>query len=123
MRMKSLIGGLLCVGAFSGCMGADGPDGPSFTMADSMGIEIVTNHTPTWSPGDAWQVSTRPVLKIGQLDGPLEFTFGKVRAVGWLPDGRVFVGDEQAHSIRIFSPEGDYLETVELAAGLRPLGG
>ncbi len=112
MRMTSLFGGSLCVVALSGCAEAGGPESPSFTVADSVGIEVVTSHAPAWSQADAWQVSRRPVLKIGELDGPLEFAFGKVRAVGWLPDGRVFVGDEQAHSIRIFSPQGDYLETV-----------
>jgi len=79
---------------------------------DSAGIELVTNHAPRWGDGDGWRVSDQAVLKIGELDGPLEFTFGDVVAVGWLPDGRIFVGDEQDHTIRIFSPKGDYLLSV-----------
>ncbi len=112
LRMRSLTRGLLCAGVLSACAGAEGPEGPSFTVADSAGVEVVTSHAPAWSRGEAWQVPRRPVLKIGELDGPPEFTFGNIRDVGWLADGRVFVGDEQAHSIRIFSPLGDYLETV-----------
>jgi hypothetical protein len=51
-------------------------------------------------------------LRIGELDGPTELSFGRVRATGWLSDGRIFVGDDHAHSIRIFSPRGDYLATA-----------
>jgi len=98
--------------AFVGCAPADSGGGPSHTVQDSAGIEIVTNHFPAWSGREVWRVSSRPTLKIGELDGPLEFTFGNIRAVGWLPDGRVFVGDEQAHSISFFSADGDFLETV-----------
>lgn len=49
---------------------------------------------------------------IGDLDGPLEFTFGTVRAVGWLSDGRIFVSDEQADNVRIFAPDGTHLTTL-----------
>jgi hypothetical protein len=112
MFFRSLIFGLLMLFALSGCAGADSHDGPTRTVQDSAGITIVTNHYSAWSSGEVWQVSRRPVLRIGELDGPLAFTFGNIRAVGWLPDGRIYVGDEQAHSISIFSADGDFLETV-----------
>ncbi len=111
IRMTSLIGGLLCVGVVTGCVANDVAS-PSFTVSDSAGVEIVTSHSPAWSEGEAWRVERRPVLRISQLEGPPELTFSNVRAVGWLPDGRIFVGDDRAHSIRIFSPEGDYLASA-----------
>lgn len=84
----------------------------TYSVVDSAGIEIVTSHAPRRAQGAGWAISRRPTLRIGELDGPLEFTFGSVRAVGTLPDGRIFVGDEQAHTIRIFSSDGDYLAAV-----------
>lgn len=96
----------------AGCGGPNEPAGPTFAVVDSAGIEIVTSHAPAWTNRQAWRVSNRPSLTIGELDGPLEFTFGNVRAVGQLFDGRYFVGDEQAHTIRVFSSDGDYLESV-----------
>ena len=97
--------------AVAGCSGEDDPD-PSFTVTDSAGVEVVTSHTPAWSAEEVWGVEGRPILTIGEFDGPPELTFGRVRAVGWLPDGRIFVGDDQAHSVRIFSSQGDYISTV-----------
>jgi hypothetical protein len=46
------------------------------------------------------------------LDGPEEVVFGGVSDVGRLPDGRLFVADEQASLIRFFSPAGDYTGSV-----------
>ena len=112
MRPTTALGALLCVSLLCGCDEARSPDGPTFAMTDSAGIQVVTNHSPAWSADEVWRFSRRPTLVVGDLDGPLEFTFGNVRSVGWLPDGRVFVGDEQAHTIRIFSATGDFLETV-----------
>lgn len=112
MSFPVLIFGLLIIIGSTGCGEPASHDGPTHTVQDSAGITIVTNHHSTWSSPEAWEVSRRPVLRIGELDGPLEFTFGNIRSVGWLPDGRVFVGDDQAHSISIFSPDGDFLETV-----------
>ena len=112
MRVLSLLGASLCIGAFGGCSGLDDLNRPSFTVADSAGIEVVSSHAPAWSADEVWRVSDRPIVTIGQFDGPAELTFGRVRAAGWLPDGRIFVGDDHSHSIRMFSPQGDHLATV-----------
>lgn len=112
MFFRLLTFGPLILVALTGCWEPASPDGPPHTVQDSAGITIVTNHYPAWSNREAWQVERRPVQKIGELDGALEFTFGNIRAVGWLPDGRIFVGDEQAHTISIFSAEGEFQESV-----------
>lgn len=110
MYRKSLF---LAVAALTGCVEEPPVQGPSHTVTDSAGVELVVSHRPRWTPGQVWSISRRPILKIGDLDGPLEFTFGRVEAVGWLSDGRIFVGDgQQESSIRIFSPEGGFLSTI-----------
>ena len=116
--------GVAALLVMAGCSGPNEPAGPTFAVVDSAGIEIVTSHAPAWTSRQAWRVSNRPSLTIGELDGPLEFTFGNVRAVGELSDGRYFVGDEQAHTIHIFSSSGDYmgLEVVFLVKIVRVLG-
>lgn len=103
---------LLFLGLLSACSTSDTPRGPDFELRDSAGVQIVTNYSSAWSGGEAWTVSRRPLAIIGDLDGPLEFTFGTVRAVGWLSDGRIFVSDEQADNVRIFAPDGTHLSTL-----------
>ena len=103
---------LLPFTVLASCVGDSELAGPTFSQVDSAGIEIVTSRSPAWSGSDAWTVSNRPTVTIGELDGPLEFTFGDVVAAGTLSDGRIFVGDSQAHTIRIFSAEGDYLGSM-----------
>ncbi len=117
MRMGIGAGIGVCVAIAAACSEAEGPGTVGHTLSDSAGIELVTNHAPRWSSGEIWQVSERPAQTIGEVDGPLELLFGTVRAVGWLNDGRIFVADEQAHAIRIFSAGGEYLETIGREGG------
>lgn len=49
------------------------------------------------------------VVRIGVLDGPPEYTFGRVGGLAVVPDGRVLVLDALAHALRAYSPEGEHL--------------
>lgn len=112
MNMPSGIRGALSILVLAGCSDGERQATPSFSVADSGGIQIVTNHAPAWTDSTPWRISQSPTLRLGEIDGPPELSFGNVRAVGYLPDGRIYVGDEQAHAIRIFSAGGALLETV-----------
>jgi 6-bladed beta-propeller len=110
MHRRSL---LVTVAALVGCVGEQSVQGPSYSVIDSAGVELVVSHRPQWTPEEEWRITRRPILQIGDLDGPLEFTFGNVEAVGWLGDGRIFVGDgQQESSTRVFSPDGSFLSTI-----------
>lgn len=110
MRKRALIMYIACLPV--ACVSADSPGSDDFAVRDSAGITIVENYAPAWPDDLAWRVEPRPMLRIGELDGPPELSFGNVRAVGRLADGRIFVGDEQAHSIRVFSPQGEFLASA-----------
>lgn len=105
-----MIGGVLGLCVTVGCSRAD-DTGPSFTVTDSADLEVVTSHRPAWSRSEAWRVTSVPLLTIGDFDGPPELVFGRIQAVGWLPDRRIFVADDRAHSLRIYSPTGEHLGT------------
>jgi hypothetical protein len=109
--MKVIIASAIPVLVLDACAGEAVPAGPTYTVESSEGVTVVTNHARAWTRATEWRVSGRPLLRIGEADGPLPFTFGVIRAVGWLPDGRVYVGDEQAHSVHVFSAEGGHLQT------------
>ena len=44
---------------------------------DSAGIPIVTAVAPIWEPDDAWTVDPEPLVQIGTVDGPLEYSSAK----------------------------------------------
>jgi len=114
MRLRPQVRGLLWLSVIlvGACTERPSAGEPSVIVSDSAGIQIVTNHASSWSAAEAWEIGDTPVVRIGALDGPPELTLGNVRAVGWLPDGRIFAGDEQVSSIRIYSPDGEPLQTV-----------
>ncbi len=95
---------LLMIAAAGAC-GGDAPSGP-FVIADSLGVEVVTNAAPVWDEARAWSVETEPSLSIGRVEGDSDYLFGRVVSAGWLNDGRIFAGDEPAHTVRVYSPEG-----------------
>lgn len=112
MNLDVRVMGALSALTLSSCGGPDGSEAPTFSVVDSLGIEIVTSHAPAWSPDEVWRVARDPARRIGELEGSAEYTFGEIPSAGWLSDGRIFVGDSQAHTIRLFSPEGEFLEAM-----------
>ncbi len=109
-RLKGATPFVLTV-AVAACTG-DTAELAHVVVTDSAGVEIVSSQRQTWPEGAEWRVGPEPALRIGSLDGAPEVTFGNVRDVGVLSDGRLYVADELAHTIRVFSAEGSYLESV-----------
>lgn len=98
------------------------------TVTDSAGVEMVRNPvTGTWGDEDRWTVTE--ALRIGTTEGDPEYQFGQISGIAELPDGRIIVLDQQAQHLRIFSAEGEHLQTIggpgsgpgEFALGARPV--
>jgi len=47
-------------------------------------------------------------LEIGLLEGPAEYTFGRVSGIAEAVDGQIFVSDTDQHIIRVFDHEGTF---------------
>lgn len=76
---------------------------------DSLGVIHATNRgSGEWPDAGGWRIDT-PTFRVGSLDGPEEFTFGRVSDVAVGPDGRVYVIDFQATEVRVFGPDGAFL--------------
>ena len=52
-----------------------------------------------------------PLVRIGALDGPLEYIFGDVAGAVRLDDGSIVVVDEQSHNVRRYDADGRHLWT------------
>lgn len=99
---------LLTAGLIGGCT-TDSTTTSTRSVVDSAGVEIITNPGALWSAGEGWSITESPALRLGSIDGPAETLFGNIRSVGWFDDGRIFVADEQARAVRVFSADGTYL--------------
>jgi len=80
-------------------------------VRDSVGIQIVENFgTPLWPQGPEWKFTE--VMRIGALDGPPEYQFGRIEGIQVLSDGRIVIVDAMAYNVRYFSPDGAHVRTV-----------
>src|SRR5690606_23485426 len=77
----------------AGCA-ADRPGGAvGSAVRDSAGIRIVESRgAGAWSAEAAWTAAE--AVSIGVVDGPEEYTFGRITDVAALPDGSVAVLDD-----------------------------
>lgn len=56
-------------------------------------------------------LSDEPLVRIGVLDGPMEYMFGEVTGAIRLEDGSVVVTDEQSYEVRMFDAGGRHVWT------------
>ena len=89
----------------------DGGDGTSWTVGvDTVdGVVLVTNTPP--GPGAFPTLVVNEEFRVGTVEGGGPTSFGLIRAVAVLPDGRVAVADGLAEEVRLFDREGRYLRT------------
>ena len=88
------------------------------SVTDSAGVSIVANPaTGMWGRGQAWTVQEE--LRIGALEGDPEYQFGQVAQGGITVDshGRIYVLDQQAQEIKVYSPDGAYEKTIGKQGG------
>lgn len=96
------------------CDGTDtrsGNSGAEWTATtDTIGdtIRVFTEHGQVW-PSDAHLVSD---VSIGVLDGDPHYQFGNIRAITVGADGRMYVLDGHGPVIRVYRPDGSWLQDV-----------
>lgn len=100
----------------AGCGGAD--SGAREGSADEAGVttrvdtsEDGTVHLRNSGAPARWRL--RLTAEIGQVGGMGEASpaeFGRVSSVALAPDGRILVADADAREIRVFGPDGEFVE-------------
>lgn len=91
------------------CDRADAPE--QYTVRDSVGVTIVESAAPAWAEGAGWSLADTAHLRIGETDAPGHDLYD-VRSIVRLSDGRVAVANSGSSEIRIFSGDGDLLQTL-----------
>lgn len=59
--------------------------------------------------GVVFWVATEPAVSIGLREGAALYLLLRVRAAGFLPEGRIFVSNGGSREIRLYDPEGRFL--------------
>lgn len=77
-------------------------DRQATVVADSSGVEIVTNRGEGWDAREAWRLELE--RQVGERDGPA--AFGRVNWVAPGPRGGMIVLDAQASRVHAFDVEG-----------------
>jgi hypothetical protein len=81
------------------------------TITDSAGVTIVSNPGDgIWSEAERWTVKEE--LRIGVVEGDPHYQFGDIGGIAVDSRGRIFVLDVQEQHIEVFSPEGEYEQTI-----------
>ena len=102
------LGVMLTLCCMTACSGGDGWTG---TVTDSAGVRIVTNTDQGfWEEGGGWTLEEE--LRIGTIEGQLEYQFGQIGLIAVDSRDRIFVLDIQVRDIRVFSPDGTYEQTI-----------
>lgn len=80
-----------------------------WSVSDSAGIRVVRNEGTVWSQDRGWQLSQEPILVIGALEGPEEYSLFRVAWTGILSDGSIAVLNAGSHQLRIYDRTGRFL--------------
>ncbi len=107
LRFLAVATSALAIGCGAGEGGGSG--GPP-SIQDSVGIQVVVNHGPTWASGQAWTVADQPTLDVGGTGDPAS-ELGRVVGAVKLSDGRLVVANAATSDLRFFDPQGQFLET------------
>ena len=111
------IAGPLATGlALAACTGA-ADAGPSHTVSDSAGIEIVHSSRPAWTPRTAWRVEAEPALEVGQVSGEDAYVLDRVMGVTVLEDGGIAIAHMGDNTIRYYDANGGFLRKVGGSGG------
>ena len=97
---------LVLVVARANLAGAQAP-----VVRDSAGIAIVEN-SGSARPTFSHRIAATPSVQIGQQDGPPEYQFTRIVAVGRLADGSIAVADAEYAEIRIFDASGRFVRKM-----------
>ena len=102
-----LVATLLVSACGSGSEG--GGDGWTASVETVDGVEHVVNTPPEY--GAEPTLVGEEEFRIGVVEGGGPTSFGLIRSVAVLPDGRFAVADAQAEEVRLFASDGQHLHT------------
>lgn len=105
MRAAALLATL-----FAGACSGGGEEAAWTVVVDTVDGAVRVVNTPPESGAGPTLVAEEE-LRVGTVEGGGPASFGLIRSVAVLPDGRFAVADGQAEEVRLFGPAGRHLRT------------
>ncbi len=115
LKLKARLAPLLAA-ALAACSGGERSAGSTWqAVYDTLGDTLVVRT----ESGSVWGDTAELVadLRIGQLQGPDEYTFGNILSLAVAPDGDIFAYDSHAKELRRYSSDGIYLGKIGQEGG------
>jgi hypothetical protein len=81
------------------------------TIADSVGVQIVTSTGPSWEESEGWVIDSQPLLDIGGSDADPHYDLFRVSGVTRLSDGRLAVLNSGTSEVRYYDSTGTWLSS------------
>ncbi|MGW8266747.1 MAG: 6-bladed beta-propeller [Longimicrobiales bacterium] len=94
-----------------GCLPGDNSSARA-DLPDTSSVKSVSSGYPGWGEGDAWTVSSEPILSIGTLDGSEETQLVSVSAAARKTDGSIVVVDRGVNAVRLYDSGGRFVKTL-----------
>ncbi|HEX2165955.1 MAG TPA: 6-bladed beta-propeller, partial [Longimicrobiales bacterium] len=111
-RRPAAIAQLIAIAALVtiGCSGGDASARSTTVQYDTIGDTIVAHaqQAPLW--GDS--VSLVEEVRVGELEGPEEYTFGRVVSMTVDSAGAMYVLDQQALTVRVYDESGRHVRDI-----------
>lgn len=111
--MKTTVAGLCALSLLCACGGDAAPGGSDWggSVTDSAGVTMVSNpEAGLWDGDAAWTMVEE--YRVGGMEAETDAQFGAVIGLDLDAAGNVYVADQQASAVRVFSPGGDFLRTI-----------
>lgn len=109
-RIRTTALALLVGASFMSACGDEAPTTGWTVSADTVGTTVrVTNSPPV--DGARPTLVAEEELRVGDVEGGSVASFGMIRSIAVLSDGRLAVADRQAEEVRVFDGEGRHLRT------------
>jgi hypothetical protein len=90
-----------------GCTSGEAAPQWAGSVTDSAGVAIVNNTTDElWSDDTRWTVTEE--LKIGSAEDEPDYQFVQVAGIAVGADGRIYVMDQGAQQLRVFTADGTF---------------
>ncbi len=108
-RLAALVAAVAFLPAPS-CAPADAPPpGPVVTHTTHGDTAVVRTES-----GSVWgaEATLVPEVSIGEVDGELEYLFGRVASLNVCADGTIYAVDAQVPELRAYGPDGVFLRTL-----------
>ena len=94
------------------CLAACQGDAPELGTPRDGNVTVVNNTTALWTDQTAWRIEEKPLVSIGQVDGPPDYQLHWAMRAVRLADGTIVINNAGTKQIRFYDSNGKHVRSV-----------